>query len=388
MTSAAETLDKAMIAKAHDLSITDVAKALGADKNVSIAERGVPCPGCGGDDRFSVDPDKNVFWCRASGSGGDPIDLVRHVHGVGFGEAVEMLTGDKALPAGKRRPQSQEKQNEYRRKAQERGYRIWRNGYSIEERCGGSLVRGYFELRGIPFPVWRVRTIREATRLQYWTWSKERQENIHIHTGPAMLAAITGPDGKFIGVHRTWLDLSRPDGKAVISDPETGEILDVKKVEGSQRGGRIVLRDGTEYPDLVIGEGIETVLSWDAIHRIGTAELWAGINLDNIAGKAAEQIPHPSSTITDRLGRARRAKVAGPDPDQDDRDCLAVPKGRFARVRLLGDGDSDTFATQAAMLRAERRREAEGYEASTCWAPDGHDWNDVLRSQAKGRIAA
>ena len=83
-----------------------------------------------------------------------------------------------------------------------------------------------------------------------------------------MVAAIVGPDRKFMGVHRTWLDprLSAGDlpkgasGKAVIIGPD-GETLSPKKMRGLKRGGAIRLnepRDDCRRTILLIGEGIET----------------------------------------------------------------------------------------------------------------------------------
>lgn len=420
MTIPAET-----IAAAHGKSITDVALALGAGRLVATPERGVPCPGCGGTDRFSVDPEKNVFYCRASGASGDPIVLVRHVHGVGFGKAVEMLAGRQALPAGAARKADKDKSEQFRLAERKRAWRIWQDAYSIVPAKGGRLVAAYFERRGIPFPDWPIPALREADRVDYWTWSADSRDFVKIHSGPAMLAAITGADGRFIGLHRTWIDLGRPNGKAVIADPETGEILDAKKVRGTQRGGKIVLRDlghvarrltgggssATENDeaagetaadgrsveatverrpsafDLAIGEGIETVLSWDALADRGGCALWCGINLDNIAGKAAGQIPHPSAVFRDSLGRQRRRKVGGPEPDPNDRDCLMVP-GHFDRRILLGDGDGDRFATQAAMIRAKRRLIATSGPTDIDWAPDGQDFNDCLLASRRCSAAA
>lgn len=376
------TIPADIVAEARQKSIVDVALALGADKGVKVAERGVPCPGCGGTDRFSVDPDKNVFLCRFSGAGGDPIDLVRHVHGGTFSQAVEMLTGRAALPAGKAQPASADKSEKYRLKERNRAWEIWQSGYAIDPRKGGRLVAAYLDRRCIPFPDWPIRALREADRCAYWCWSKEGQEFVKVHEGPAMLAAITGADGHFLGLHQTWIDLARPNGKAVIADPETGEILASKKVRGTQRGGKIVLREGCELPDLVLGEGIETVLSWDAVQRVGTAELWCGINLDNIAGKAAGQIPHPSMTMRDSLGRERRKKVSGPEPAEGDADCLQIP-AHFGMRILLGDADGDRFTTQAAMIRAKKRIEASSGPARIDWAPDGQDFNDMVMDLAR-----
>lgn len=378
-----------VVTKAREMSIVDVALALGAADGVKVNERGVPCPHCGGRDRFSLDHGKNVFLCRASGAGGDPIALVQHLSDVSFAEAIEQLTGERALRARRAPERNEEQQNWYREKARHRAWNIWQNGAPIEPERRGRLVRDYLALRAIPFPAWRIKALREASQLPYWHFVKH--EFVVVHSGPAMLAAITGPDGRFMGVHRTWLDLSRPNGKAVIADPETGEILDAKKVEGSQKGGKIVLRDSPQVMPpaalCVLGEGIETVLSWDALNPGNDAALWVGINIGNIAGKAAEQIPHPSLTDTDRIGRKRRRKVGGQEPDLDDLGCLQIPFGLFDRITLLGDSDSDRFTTQAAMLRAKKRFELAGHTAEIDWAPDGQDFNDALRGRRETRQA-
>src|SRR4029077_6448966 len=57
------------------------------------SERCGPCPVCGGTDRFSVNPKKQVWNCRGCATGGDVIALVEHLDGCGFMEAVEMLVG-------------------------------------------------------------------------------------------------------------------------------------------------------------------------------------------------------------------------------------------------------------------------------------------------------
>jgi DNA primase len=51
-----------------------------------------PCPRCGGHDRFAVSPRKGVFLCRGCGAKGDVIAFVEHVDGIGFGDAVRLLT--------------------------------------------------------------------------------------------------------------------------------------------------------------------------------------------------------------------------------------------------------------------------------------------------------
>jgi len=68
---------------------------------------------------------------------------------------------------------------------------------------------------------------------------------------PALVAAVTGADGSVTGVHRTWLDPSRP-AKASVMRP--------RKALGRVHG--LAVRFGDPAPaTLLVGEGIETVLS-------------------------------------------------------------------------------------------------------------------------------
>ena len=58
-----------------------------------------PCPHCGGDDRFAVNPGKGVFLrrqCHAGGAGA--IDLEIFVSACTFAQAIETLTGE-GLPS-------------------------------------------------------------------------------------------------------------------------------------------------------------------------------------------------------------------------------------------------------------------------------------------------
>jgi hypothetical protein len=203
-----------------------------------------------------------------------------------------------------------------------------------------------------------------------------------------MLAPIVDAKGKFRALHTTWLDLNRPNGKALIKDPETGDELPAKKVRGSKAGNAIHLVHATERPHtLFIGEGIETVLSvWLALRMdrernndaLGMVNMifWSAVDLGNIGGRAAETVPHPARKTAG--GRVQR--VPGPEPDMAS-PAIAIPDSVTDLV-LLGDGDSDRFTTQCALARAARRYAAPGRTVRVAWAPDGEDFNDELRKAA------
>jgi hypothetical protein len=212
-----------------------------------------------------------------------------------------------------------------------------------------------------------------------------------IYRGPAMVAAIVDAAGKFRAVHITWIDVDEPGTKVKLIDPETQEPLPAKKVRGSKTSNVIRLAPAMtrEARRLIIGEGIETVLSvWWAYGRRPDRQDWrretafySAVDLGNIGGRSIDSVPHPM--LKDKGGRAKR--VAGPLPDPKS-PAIAIPDS-VDDVRLLGDGDSDRFTTQCVLARASKRFALNsesmtrlGRQVLTAWAPDGMDFNDLLRA--------
>ena len=384
------------IEEARALPIVRALDLVAPHHSISRKSRFVgPCPGCGGVDRFSLNIKKNIFWCRKSAEGGDAISLTRHVRSCDFLEAVEMLTG---RPAPGRTVSDEEKrrvaeiearrkaegerlaaeENEFRSREIERARKIWKAAGKIE----GSMAEAYLRHRGLT--ALPGAKLRAATDLPYWHHIDGEWRQ--IYSGPAMVAAIQGRDNRFIGCHVTWVDpdLGTPSGKAQIVHPGTGEILDAKKVRGSQKGGHVHL-GGPGTHRLVIGEGIETVLSVQVAELARRDNLpslyWSSVNLHNLGGKSAGSVPHPSLTITDSKGRSRAQRVPGPMPDLSDRDVLAPPDG-FDEIVLLGDGDSEPFTTRNVLQRFAARWQRPGRSIRAAWATAGADFNDMLRGIA------
>jgi Toprim domain/CHC2 zinc finger len=88
------------IALARQADILEVARSLGAVvKPVSgRIEFAGACPVCGGIDRFSINTGKQVWNCRGCCKGGDVVDLVQHVEGLSFVDAVAQLVGEQPAP--------------------------------------------------------------------------------------------------------------------------------------------------------------------------------------------------------------------------------------------------------------------------------------------------
>ena len=250
----------------------------------------------------------------------------------------------------------------------------------------GTAAEAYLTKRGLVIP--SNGALRALVDHPYFEKLEGQDGPTEIHRGPALLGAIIGPNGRFAGVHATWIDLGTASGKAEIVHPTTGEVLPAKKVRGLARAGRIPLVRCEAPTGLVIGEGIETVLSvWRALSASAWPHLertafWSGYSLGNIGGKAVGTVNHPTEMLTDTRGRQRRRTVAGPVPDFTH-PSIPIPDS-VERVWLLGDGDSDRTLTEMALERGARRfkQQRPGRQVLVAWAPEGGDFNDVLRRAA------
>lgn len=380
-----------IVEQASGFDVYALAKRYGFNGAVgSSYEAKGPCPGCGGHDRFSINTKKNIWRCHQGGGGpigGDAVALVRHVENCSFRRAVEILTGDlSAMLPRAQTPKAEPEENAFREKERQRAYDLWREGRPFADR---GPVASYLIGRGVDPRLARMAGAhcREHAEFPYWHFvdidpmhgGASRKAWRILHRGPAMLWPIVAPDGHFLGLHVTWLDTVGLKGKAEIFDPSSGEQLPSKKVRGSKKGGRIILRDVIRSePDAAVGEGIESALSWLAMRNF-SGSLYTSIDLGNLSGRAARTVAHPTRKIQRRDLRQMPARVPGPDPHPDDDPAkLFAPHPGTERLILIGDGDSDPFTTRAAMLRAQTRLAATGIDCPIDWPPEGHDFNSVL----------
>jgi hypothetical protein len=251
---------------------------------------------------------------------------------------------------------------------------MWNEGRPLP----GSSAGEYLERRGIcVFPLPGVRAHDDVPYFIHAAGADGKVAPREVHRGPAMLAAIIGADGRFSGLHITYIDLAQPKGKLVLAEAATGEVMPAKKVRGSKQGGRIELVRHAAPARLYLGEGIETVLS---VHRalsatgrlaLGAA-FWSSVDLGNLGGKAAETVPHPTA----RSAAGRALRLPGPVPDLAE-PGIPVPHSVCDLV-LLGDSDSDRFTTEAALERARARYARPGRTIRIAWPPAGRDFNDML----------
>lgn len=395
------------IARARAVSVQDELARRGLWSRAMAGDAGVPCPMCGGRDRFAVNLRKNVWNCRASGAAGDAIALAMHIDGVSFLAAVEIVNGTKPsdraseltdldreeirarAAEGQRARDTTARKTEndaawFRARERRAAWDIW----AASVQLAGTPAAKYLALRGLSPP--RGARLRFHRSLPFFDRPRDLGGKV-IHEGPALIGAIEGPDGRFSGIQRTWIDLAKPGGKAVIADPKTGEILSAKKARGSVKGGTI----RCTWPDsfatrLFLGEGTETVLSvYCALSSAGSryiagGEFRAAVSLGNLAGPAADRARHPSEIRTDKIGRVRPHFVPGNEP-ADGRDFPMIPIAAGIKdIYLLGDCDSEPFFTRMALERAAKRFSL-AYPNLTVYcamAAPGMDFNDVLLGKA------
>jgi hypothetical protein len=363
--------DDPRLAEAKAKPMKEIVARLGIAKLNTVGDEMIgPCPKCGGRDRFSINTEKKLFNCRICGIAGDGLRLVQEFQGLDFKAALEWLCGDVAGVSDAERKARLEKAREDLRLADDRAERerqkviedarrLWNQG----KRPQGTPVQDYLARRAIDigalggFPP----CIRFHPDLPYAHHIDGQW--VTVHRGPAMISAVQNAAGRFSALHRTYLDLDQPKGKAVIRHPQTGEVLDAKKGLGSKKGGAIRLSGDRISDTLIMGEGIETTYSaWMAL--VGTAPMfWAGIDLGNMSG--------------------RQAKVPGKRdsglPDMED-DRAFVPPPGVRELIFVMDGDSAPGPTRAKLLAGARRAMLlrPGLRAKIAPAPNGFDLNDVL----------
>lgn len=145
---------------------------------------------------------------------------------------------------------------------------------------------------------------------------------------PALIARVDGADR--FAVHRTYL---RRDGAGKAS------VTPNKAMLGGVKGGAVRLAQGTGV--LVVCEGIETGLSLAQSLACRTPNVWAALSTSGLTALRLPAVPHHLVIAPDGDAAGRKAA-----------DCLA------------------------------RRADSLGWELSIMQAPDGCDFNDILKEQA------
>ncbi len=183
----------------------------------------------------------------ATGEHGDLLDVIRESCGlIDFKDVAEEARTFLALP----RPDSDPRDRGSRPASMPAGSpEAARRLFAMAQPIGRTLVETYLRKRGIT-ALHETGALRFHPRCYY-----RADENAPTETWPAMIAAVTDPDGTMTGAHRTWLD---PDG---FSEARLGRapIETPRRAMGDLLGNAVRFGMGCEV--MTAGEGIETVLS-------------------------------------------------------------------------------------------------------------------------------
>ena len=280
-------------------------------------------------------PGKIGKWMdAATGEHGDLLDLVKHHSGAPTLRAA--LAETRAFLAQPVLPPSPAAGGSaVARDTSAAARRLWRLCHPIEN----THAERYLRARGLAHC--RFAALRHHPALRY------REGNTVLRL-PALVAAVTGDDGAVTGVQRTWLDPQKP-AKA--------NILAPRKAFGRVFGHAV--RFGSPGQNLLVGEGIETVLSLVA----AAPEAVAAAALS--AGSLGAFAPPPGVTRlliardNDEAGQRAAERLARRCARAGVACTVLAPKGGDFNDDLIAFGPDALAAAIAPWLRGEGVRETE-----------------------------
>lgn len=280
-----------------------------------------PCPMCAGRDRFRFDnKDGRGSWICSQCGAGDGIALAMAVNGWDFKEAaarIEPLAG-----VAQKATVSRERDKQALRDAMNR---LWTGAKPV---AYGDPVDRYLTARGIKLDAYPA-ALRFADRCRY----QDSSPTYH----PAMLAKVSGPDGRPATVHRTYLS----------ADGSKADVEDARRIMPGQMPKGVTVRLSEPSRIMGIAEGIETALSASAIWSVPS---WAAVNA---------------------------AMLMAWEPPPEAREIF-----------IFGDNDTK-FGGHAAAYALAHRLAMRGYSVRVELPVDaGMDWNDVLMAEMAERSAA
>lgn len=212
------------------------------------------CPVCGGVDRFRFDnkAGRGTFYWSHCGAG-DGFTLLQNLKGWAFRDAareVEQIVGTVAAVSPAPTFSDEDKLRVLRR--------VWSEAAPLRE---GDQAMRYLAGRGLHVDL-PVPALRLHPGLVY------RDGGDTLGKFPALVALVTGPDGKGVTLHRTYLQDGR---KAPVPSPK--KLMPGKPIKGA------AIRLHPSGDVLGIAEGIETAL---AARQLFGVPVWSCVSAAGI----------------------------------------------------------------------------------------------------------
>ncbi|WP_137114134.1 toprim domain-containing protein [Mesorhizobium sp. GR13] len=203
---------------------------------------------------------------EATAEFGDLLDVIRESCGlVEFREVADEARRFLAMPRPQPRTHGAQHQPAAKRDSPDAARRL----FAMSQPIAGTLAERYLAGRGI-----QSSTYERALRFHPGCYYRDFLTG-ETQTLPALIAAVTGLDGRITGIQRTWLDAAG-NGKAHIVDP--------RRSLGHLLGNAIWLgfRPGAPVPMMAAGEGFETMASLRTV--MPTLPVAAATSANHLAG--------------------------------------------------------------------------------------------------------
>jgi putative DNA primase/helicase len=285
----------------------------------ALKHKNVPCPLCGGDDRFFFsDREGSGSWhCRHCGYG-DGVELVKRWKGVEFKEAAKLieavLDGVSASSRFSGAGSSDKPKDPLR---------SWGGASPIQ----GTRGEVYFKAREIFLTEMEARSLRYCPALFHWPTQTK---------WPAVIALVARAGGGELTVHQTFIE---PDGSGK-APLEKARLFPARI---SPIGAGVWFGTADPEHEMIVGEGVESTLS--AMRIFGLEAGCAALSAEGVAK-------------------------------------LILPL-QARRIRIFADNDELGQGVAAAAEAAKRWRGEGRRVTITVASLPGQDANDVLVSRAR-----
>lgn len=312
---------------------TEFLRSCGIDDKV-LSGRNVPCPMCGGRDRFQYTDKFSLgnYHCRGCGAG-TGISLLQGALGLSFAECVGAIEKHLGAAPVLRHAVHASESNNFRMQALVRA--IWDEARPVTP---GDPVDRYLRARGLGLSSY-PEVLRFHPALGYYTRDAGQPRSRKVASYPAMVAAVHDREGRLVTLHRTYL------GEACKAN-----VPDAKKLLSAGIAGAAVCLFAPAA-ELAITEGIETAL---AVHLATGRPVWSAISAGNL----------------ERLLIPQPVRVVAIYADNDS-------KSKF-------DGQASAYALARRLRQEDSTRRVEVYIPKKA----GRDWADVWGARCAARQMA